>query len=73
MDVLFVLGVIVAIFLVDRVGRVKLRISGFIGCATGLLLSGLSIRPDGGNVMWLPFLGFTPFYFMANFGPNAMG
>ena len=22
--------------------------------------------------MWLPFLGFTPFYFMANFGPNAM-
>ncbi|MGB8402505.1 MAG: MFS transporter [Mycobacterium sp.] len=72
MDVLFVLGVIVAIFLVDRVGRIKLQIIGFIGCAVGLLLSGLSIRPDGSNVMWLLFLGFTLFYFMVNFGPNAM-
>jgi MFS family permease len=72
MDVLFVLGVIVAILLVDRVGRIKLQIWGFIGCAVGLLLSGLSIRPDGSNVMWLLFLGFTLFYFMVNFGPNAM-
>ncbi len=72
MDVLFVLGIIVAILLVDRVGRIKLQIWGFIGCAIGLLLSGLSIRADGGNVMWLLFLGFTLFYFMVNFGPNAM-
>jgi putative MFS transporter len=72
MDVLFVLGVIVAILLVDRVGRIKLQIWGFIGCAIGLLLSGLSIRSDGSNVMWLLFLGFTLFYFMVNFGPNAM-
>ena len=68
MDVLFVLGVIVAILLVDRVGRIKLQIWGFLGCAVGLLLSGLSIRPDGSNVMWLLFLGFTLFYFMVNFG-----
>jgi len=72
MDVLFVLGVIVAIFLVDRVGRIKLQIWGFIGCAVGLLLSGLSVHPDGTNTMWLLFLGFTLFYFMVNFGPNAM-
>jgi putative MFS transporter len=72
MDTLFVLGVIVAIFLVDRVGRIKLQIWGFLGCAVGLLLSGLSIRSDGSNVMWLLFLGFTLFYFMVNFGPNAM-
>ena len=72
MDVLFVLGIVVAIFLVDRVGRIKLQIVGFIGCAVGLLLSGLSIRPDGTNVMWLLFLGFTLFYFMVNFGPNGM-
>jgi MFS transporter, putative metabolite transport protein len=72
MDVLFVLGVIVAIFLVDRAGRIKLQIIGFIGCAVGMLLAGLSIRPDGSNVMWLLFLGFTLFYFMVNFGPNAM-
>jgi MFS transporter, putative metabolite transport protein len=72
MDVLFVLGVIVAIFLVDRIGRIKLQIWGFIGCAIGLLLSGLSIKSDGSNIMWLLFLGFTLFYFMVNFGPNAM-
>jgi putative MFS transporter len=72
MDVLFVLGVIVAIFLVDRVGRIKLQIWGFIGCAVGLLLSGLSVHPDGTNNMGLLFLGFTLFYFMVNFGPNAM-
>ena len=72
MDVLFVLGIVVAILLVDRVGRIKLQIWGFIGCAIGLLLSGLSIRPNGSNVMWLLFLGFTLFYFMVNFGPNAM-
>ena len=72
MDVLFVLGVIVAILLVDRVGRIKLQIWGFLGCAVGLVLAGASIRPDGSNVMWLLFLGFTLFYFMVNFGPNAM-
>jgi MFS transporter, putative metabolite transport protein len=72
MDVLFVLGVIVAIFLVDKVGRIKLQIWGFIGCAVGLLLAGLSVHPDGTNTMWLLFLGFTLFYFMVNFGPNAM-
>ena len=72
MDVLFVLGVVVAIFLVDRLGRIKLQVWGFLGCAIGLLLAGLSIRPDGTNVMWLLFLGFTLFYFMVNFGPNAM-
>jgi MFS family permease len=72
MDVLFVFGIVVAIFMVDKVGRIKLQIVGFIGCAVGLLLSGLSIRPDGSNVMSLLFLGFTLFYFMVNFGPNGM-
>jgi len=57
---------------VDRVGRIKLQIWGFIGCAVGLLLAGLSVHPDGTNTMWLLFLGFTLFYFMVNFGPNAM-
>jgi MFS transporter, putative metabolite transport protein len=72
MDVLFVLGIVVAIFLVDKVGRIKLQIVGFIGAAVGLLMSGLSMRPDGTNIMWLLFVGFTLFYFMVNFGPNGM-
>jgi len=72
MDVLFVFGIIVAIFLVDRVGRIKLQIVGFIGAAVGLAMSGLSMRPGGTNIMWLLFVGFTLFYFMVNFGPNGM-
>ena len=70
MDVLFVLGIVVAIFMVDKVGRIKLQIVGFIGCGVDLLLSGLSIRPDGSYGMGLLFIGFTLFYFMVNFGPE---
>lgn len=72
MDVFFFCGILVAILLVDRVGRIKLQIAGFVGCALGLLLAALSIRPDGGNDMTLLFAGFVLFYFMTNLGPNAM-
>ncbi|GHC04936.1 MFS transporter [Cerasicoccus arenae] len=72
MDILFVLGIVCAIMLVDRVGRIKLQIIGFIGCALGLLLAGLSMNADGGNNMLLLFVGFMLFFFMTNLGPNAM-
>lgn len=72
MDVLFVLGIIVAIVLVDRAGRIRLQIIGFLGCAIGLALAAASIRPHGGNNMVLLFCGFMLFYFMTNLGPNAM-
>jgi MFS transporter, putative metabolite transport protein len=72
MEVLFVVGILFAILLVDRVGRIKLQTVGFIGCAVGLLLAALSIRPDGGHNMVLLFAGFMLFYFMTNLGPNAM-
>jgi len=72
MDILFVFGILAAIFLVDRVGRIKLQIIGFIGCAIGLLLAALSVKADGGNHMILLFVGFMLFYFMTNLGPNAM-
>ena len=42
-DVLLIVGIIVAILLADRVGRIRLQIWGFIGCAVGLLLA--SFRP----------------------------
>ena len=72
MNALFVIGILFAIFLVDRVGRIKLQTLGFIGCAAGLGLAALSIRPDGGHNMVLLFAGFMVFYFMTNLGPNAM-
>lgn len=72
MNVLFVAGILAAIFLVDIVGRIKLQIVGFIGCAAGLTLAALSIRPDGGHNMVLLFAGFILFYFATNLGPNSM-
>ncbi len=72
MDMLFVLGVIFAILLVDKVGRIKLQVVGFIGCAVGLLLAALSMNDDGSNNMVLLFIGFMLFFFMTNLGPNAM-
>jgi MFS family permease len=71
-NILFIVGIIVAIFLVERVGRIKLQIFGFIGCGVGLLLAAFSIRADGSNNLILLFIGFPLFYFMTNLGPNAM-
>ncbi len=72
MDLLFVVGIIFAILLVDRLGRIKLQVIGFIGCAVGLLLAALSLQADGSNNMPLLFAGFMLFFFMTNLGPNAM-
>lgn len=71
-NLLFIVGILVAIVLVERAGRIRLQIIGFIGCAVGLLITGLSMRSDGSYNMVLLFAGFTLFYFMTNLGPNAM-
>jgi MFS family permease len=72
MNVLFVIGILFAILLVDKVGRIRLQSVGFVGCAVGLVLAALSIRSDGSNTMVLLFAGFMLFYFMTNLGPNSM-
>jgi putative MFS transporter len=72
MDIFFFIGIIAAILLVEKVGRIRLQIVGFIGCAVGLLMACLSFRSDGSNNMILLFVGFLTFYFMTNLGPNAM-
>lgn len=72
MNIFFILGIIAAIVLVDRVGRMRLQVVGFIGCAVGLALAAMSVKPGGGNDMVLLFAGFILFYFMTNLGPNAM-
>jgi MFS transporter, putative metabolite transport protein len=38
-DVLLIVGIVFAVLLADRVGRIRLQIFGFIGCAVGLLLA----------------------------------
>ncbi|WP_216850211.1 MFS transporter [Acidisoma sp. L85] len=71
LDVLLVVGVLVAILLVERAGRIRLQIIGFIGCAVGLGLAALSQDMAGTAQMTLLFAGFMLFNFMTNMGPNA--
>ncbi len=71
-DILLIVGIVGAILLADRVGRIRLQVLGFIGCAAGLLLAALSAQFDGVTKMTLIFAGFMLFNFMTNLGPNAM-
>ena len=70
-DVLLIVGILFAVLLVDRVGRIRLQIFGFIGCAAGLFLAMLSLSFSGNLSVVLLFAGFMLFSFMTNIGPNA--
>ncbi|CAN5604689.1 MFS transporter [soil metagenome] len=72
-DVLLIVGIVAAVLLVDRVGRIRLQITGFIGCAIGLFIAALSTYFGEGSLkIFLIFAGFMIFNFMTNLGPNAM-
>ncbi|MYR08904.1 MFS transporter [Gordonia sp. SID5947] len=72
MDVVFVAGIIGAIVLVERVGRLRLQIIGFVGCGSGLFLVALATLSPHNYHIPLLFAGFVIFYFMNNLGPNSM-
>jgi nitrate/nitrite transporter NarK len=66
-----IVGIIFAVMLADKYGRIRLQIIGFIGCAAGLLLASFSIDASGFTKIALIFAGFMLFDFMTNLGPNA--
>jgi MFS transporter, putative metabolite transport protein len=68
---LLIVGIIFAVLLADRVGRISLQVLGFCGCAAGLLLASFSFYTTGGTKTMLIFAGFMLFNFMTNLGPNA--
>jgi MFS transporter, putative metabolite transport protein len=70
-DVLLIVGIVVAIALVDRIGSIRLQVWGFIGCAAGLLIAAASTFSTGTTATLLIFAGFMLFNFMTNLGPNA--
>jgi MFS transporter, putative metabolite transport protein len=70
-DALLIVGIVCAIFLVNRFGSIRLQIWGFIGCAAGLAIAASSSYVSGGNQIVLIFAGFMVFNFMTNLGPNA--
>ncbi len=73
-DLLLVVGFLVSIPLVDRVGRIPLQIIGFIGCAAGLAIASFSGAVPEGSALKIPLIfgGFMLFNFMTNLGPNAI-
>jgi MFS family permease len=70
-DILLLIGIIATVVLVDRVGRIRLQVIGFIGCAIGLALAAFSQSFSGPVQMTLLVMGFMLFNFMTNMGPNA--
>ncbi|HHP7229781.1 MAG TPA: MFS transporter, partial [Xenococcaceae cyanobacterium] len=72
-DLFLIAGFLLAIFLVDKVGRVRLQITGFVGMAVGLAILAASdwLTSDPGSNIILVFLGFFVFNLMMNAGPNS--
>jgi MFS transporter, putative metabolite transport protein len=68
---LLIIGIAFAVMLADKLGRIRLQIIGFIGCAVGLLIASLSVGLTGSLQVSLIFIGFMLFQFMTNLGPNA--
>jgi Sugar (and other) transporter len=73
LDVFLVVGFAIAIFAVDRVGRVPLQVTGFAVMTLALCLLGVSeiLQSDGEQRLALVFVGFAFFNTFMNLGPNA--
>jgi len=69
LDVFLVIGFIIAILLVERVGRMSLQIAGFLGTTVGLLL--LATGSIGTKSDAVILIGFAIFNLMVNTGPNS--
>mgnify|MGYP006272563841 FL=1 len=72
-DLFLILGFICAIVLVEKLGRIRLQIIGFLGMAVGLgILAASGMLPAGsrGEIL-LVLVGFLVFNFMMNAGPNS--
>jgi MFS transporter, putative metabolite transport protein len=70
-DVLLIVGILAAVLLADRFGRIRLQVIGFVGCAAGLALAAFSQHAQEPTRTVLLFGGFMLFNFMTNMGPNA--
>ena len=68
---LLIVGIVFAVVLADRVGRIWLQVVGFVGCAAGLLIASFAGGFTGATQTTLIFVGFMLFNFMTNMGPNA--
>ncbi|WP_425069263.1 MFS transporter [Reyranella sp.] len=70
-DTLLIVGILAAVLMSDRVGRIRLQVLGFLGCAAGLAMAVLQSHVEEPARTMLLFGGFMLFNFMTNLGPNA--
>jgi MFS family permease len=68
---MLLVGITFAVLLADRLGRIRLQVFGFIGCAVGLLVASCSAYAGGSSKIFLIFVGVMLFNFMTDLGPNA--
>jgi len=73
LDIFLVLGFIAAIFLIEKLGRIRLQLGGFVLMAVGLSILALASALTGSasKHLILVFAGFAIFNFFMNAGPNA--
>lgn len=71
-DTFLIFGIVAAVALADRVGRIRLQIAGFVGCGLGLLTAASGSYFATPVRLALVFTGFILFNFMNNLGPNSM-
>jgi hypothetical protein len=67
-DMFLVIGFVLTILFVRRIGQIRLQVIGFVGMTLGLGL--LAATGTDGSAA-LVVLGFAVFNLMVNFGPNA--
>ncbi|MCF7791980.1 MAG: MFS transporter [Victivallales bacterium] len=72
-DIFLVIGLLINILLVERIGRIRLQCIGFIGMTAGLIILSVSVYFPHTHVLYLVFLfsGFIIYNFLMNMGPNA--
>lgn len=73
LDIFLVFGFVAAILTVERLGRIRLQLVGFVFMAIGLVVLALASWLPGDSAQHLPlvFIGFAVFNFFMNAGPNA--
>jgi MFS family permease len=72
-DLFLIIGFLIAVWLIDRVGRVRLQIIGFLGMAIGLVVLAatnlLNLETSLNTIA--VFIGFFIFNLTMNAGPNS--
>ncbi len=72
-DVFLLVGFVVGMFVVPRIGRIRAQLIGFVGMVLGMVVLYVATRLPGGPSahVALVFAGFITFNLLMNIGPNS--